>query len=132
MLEGAMLISSDIIHEYEYEEYIHIIPLRKEQVCFPEICFDLNVKINPRTKIKCVLYQHGPKSHSARRRQFLQKDHKTPDKSLQMNTGTKFFIPADMPCNLAKIKLNVLAIMIIVKFRETRGTLLSLETPFQL
>uniref|UniRef100_A0A3B3VIG8 Transposase Tc1-like domain-containing protein n=1 Tax=Poecilia latipinna TaxID=48699 RepID=A0A3B3VIG8_9TELE len=38
--------------------------------------------------VKCVLYRHGLKGNSARKKTLLQKKHKKPDCSLQMDTRT--------------------------------------------
>lgn len=77
-----------------------------------------NVHINPRTKAKVLvkmlaeagksvslstvnrlLYQHGLKGYSPRRKPLLPKKcKKKPDYCLQMHTGTKSLIFGDMSC----------------------------------
>ena len=44
----------------------------------------------------------------------------------------KTFIPGDLSCGLMKLKLNCLAIMIIITLGEKRGKFASLRTPSQL
>ena len=109
-----------------------------------------NVHINPRTKakdlvkmlaeagksvslstVKRVLYRHGLKGHSARKKPLLQKRHKKA--RLQFaNAHRDKDIFGDMSCGRTKLKLNCLAIMTIVTFGGKRGKLASLRTPSQL
>lgn len=65
--------------------------------------------------VKCVLYRHGLKGHSARKKTLLQKKQKKA--RLQFADGHGHF--RDMPCDLMTVKWKCLAIM--TSRRKNRG-----------
>ena len=77
--------------------------------------------------VKQVLYQHGLKGFSARKKPLLQKQHKKKKKvRLQFANAHR-----DMSCGLIKLKLNCLAIMTIfggkrVKLASLRSSIMML------
>ena len=109
----------------------HHTTLEGDGFCVPEMnVFWCEMNINPKTKakhlvqvlaeagkrVKGVLFQHGLKGHSVRKKTLLKKQHHKA--RLQMHTGKETLISGDVSCGLMKLKLNCLAIMTIVYILE--------------
>lgn len=110
-----------------------------------------NVHMNPRTRakdlvkmladtsrrvtlsiVKRVLYRHGLKGCSARKKLLLQKQHKKARLQFGNAHRDKHLNFVVMSCGLMNLKLSCLAIMTSATFGGIRGKLAGLRTPSQL